>query len=557
MNSKKNLIIAIIVLLIGNTFAQTTGNTVFSGIKVHTIKLYFKQPHYWDSLTTYYSQGNEQYMVAKVIINGTVLDSCGVRLKGNSSYSIPGKKKSMKIDFNQYKDDQKYDGLKGLFINNGFSDPSFLREKLHLDFCRDAGIPAPRANYAFVSINDTAWGLYTTVEPVDKKFLSNHYNNKDGNLYKAVDAFPGDAGNTTPGQQISQVYSDFVYYGSAQSNYTSHYELKTDDSANPWTDIISVIDLLNNSTDIVNTLPSKVNLTSVYKGIGTDILFASLDSYTDSGRNFYVYFNESTGKMEWIIWDTNMSFGAYSSTNINNITMETLSLIYTAGTASRPLIGKIFNNSTLKTSYLKTVGDVFNKYFIPSNFFTHIDSIVTIIRPYVVQDTQKQYTIEQFDSNINSDLTISGGGQPGGDQPGGGQPGGVQRIPGIKSFITLRQANVKTQLAAYGITGINETKSEIPSSYSLYQNYPNPFNPTTIIKFALPKTSSVKLVVYDMLGRVISTVVNSEMSAGTHEFKFDAQNLASGIYFYRISVGDPSLHSGQVFVQSRKMILLK
>ncbi|MDP3582645.1 MAG: CotH kinase family protein, partial [Ignavibacteria bacterium] len=172
-------------------FAQNSGDAVFSGIKVHTIKIQFDQTNYWDSLTTYYNQGNEQYIVAKVTINGTVVDSCGVRLKGNSSYGHPNNKKPMKIDFNQYRDDQRYDGLKGMFLNNCFSDPSFTREKVHLDFCRDAGIAAPRANFALVYINDVVWGLYSIVEPVDSKFLKRNYDNNDGNLYKAVDAFGG------------------------------------------------------------------------------------------------------------------------------------------------------------------------------------------------------------------------------------------------------------------------------------------------------------------------------------------------------------------------------
>jgi hypothetical protein len=284
-----------------------------------------------------------------------------------------------------------------------------------------------------------------------------------------------------------------------------------------------------------------VNLKSVYKGIGADILFASLDSYTESGRNFYVYFNETTKKMEWIIWDTNMSFGGYPG---NSATPESLSLLYTSSATKRPLIGKIFNNATLKSDYLQTIGDVFNRYFVPDKFFAHIDSIVTVIRPYVIQDAKKQYTLAQFDANIQSDITITNSGAPGGKS---------ERKPGIKSFITTREANVKTQLANYGITDIEDSdyRSGIPSEYSLSQNYPNPFNPETIINYSLPQAGNVNLVVYDMLGREVTTLVNEYKPAGNFSIKFSVGNLniSSGVYFYRITAGQTAL--------TKKMILIK
>jgi len=556
MNLKRRFILMFIILSAYCSYAQNAGDTFFTGIKVHTIKLYFDQPNYWDSLTTYYTQGNEQYMVAKVVIDGTELDSCGARLKGNSSYSHPNNKKPMKIDFNEYRDDQKYDGLKGLFLNNCYSDPSFIREKMHLDFCKNAGIAAPRGTFAFIYINDSVWGLYSIVEPVDKKFLSTHFNNKGGNLYKAVDAFGGDGGGNgggggnpgggpgggnPGGGQTSQVLSDFAFYGDSVSNYTSRYELKTDDSATPWTDLVSVIDVLNSSSNMATDLPQKVNMESIYKGMGTDILFASLDSYVESGRNFYVYFNESTQKMEWIIWDTNMSFGGYSGGN-NNTTAETLSITYVNSTASRPLISKVYGNSTLKTEYLKTFADMFSSYFVPATLLEHADSIAAVIRPYVELDSRKQYTLAQFDTNIKSDVSVSGGGN--------GQGGGQQRIPGIESFITARQASVKTQLANAGVLDVKEqTTSSIPAVFKLAQNYPNPFNPTTTIGFSIPQSGNVTLKIYNVLGREVAALVNGYKNAGNYSVNFDGSKLSSGVYFYELKSGKYS--------NTKKLLLLK
>ena len=88
-----------------------------------------------------------------------------------------------------------------------------------------------------------------------------------------------------------------------------------------------------------------------------------------------------------------------------------------------------------------------------------------------------------------------------------------------------------------------------PASYLLEQNFPNPFNPSTTIKYELPKSSTVKLIVYDLLGREVSLLVNERRDAGVYEVKFDGLTLASGVYVYRLQAGD--------FVQSRKLTILK
>ena len=99
------------------------------------------------------------------------------------------------------------------------------------------------------------------------------------------------------------------------------------------------------------------------------------------------------------------------------------------------------------------------------------------------------------------------------------------------------------------ITDVESTKETAPNEFVLAQNYPNPFNPSTTIKYKLKTKSEVKLYIYNVIGREIKTLVNQQQTAGEHSVTFDASNLASGIYIYRLKIGS--------FEQSRKMLLLK
>jgi hypothetical protein len=98
-------------------------------------------------------------------------------------------------------------------------------------------------------------------------------------------------------------------------------------------------------------------------------------------------------------------------------------------------------------------------------------------------------------------------------------------------------------------TGINSNGSEIPESYSLSQNYPNPFNPSTNINFSIPKSTFVKLTVYNMLGEEVALLANGRFDAGSYRVDWDASTITSGVYFYTLSAAD--------FVDTKKMVLVK
>lgn len=125
--------------------------------------------------------------------------------------------------------------------------------------------------------------------------------------------------------------------------------------------------------------------------------------------------------------------------------------------------------------------------------------------------------------------------------------GGINRSSQDKrqgaSILCVRDADPLTD------TSVDESKADVPTGITLEQNYPNPFNPSTQIAFELPAQASVRLSVYDLLGREVAVLVNDIRSAGSHTVTFNAANLASGVYLYQLVADGQST--------SRRMLLMK
>ena len=416
------------------TMAQAPSDSLFNTDQVIDIQLTFSQPSYWDSLLAYYDEGLERQLLASVVLTdatGTyTYDSVGVRFKGNSSYGLP-EKKSMKIDFNEYVSGQKYHGVKKINLNNGFNDPTLLREKIFFDFCQDMDVLAPRAIFGNVTINGALLGFYGVVEQVDKEFLDRWVDDTNGNLFKAGDQFGAGTGGTAA--------ADLAWYGNAQSSYEARYELKTNEAVNDWSDLIALIDVINNTTNsqLEAQLPLLTDLQPMLRSLAIDNLFSNLDSYINSARNFYIYHNDTTGLWQWIKWDANEAFGRYSGGQSN---LVDLAPNYVAN--ARPLMTRIMNVPAIYSLYQVeycAACDAFDN----AQLDPRIDALAALIQAHVFADPNKQYTNAQFTANLAGNITAGGG------------PGGNQTIYGLKSFINGRRQFL-TPLLTCSTIGMHE-----------------------------------------------------------------------------------------------------
>jgi spore coat protein CotH len=414
-------ILAIVLLFPFTLRSQNTkGDILFQSAAVHEIYLDFSQTGFWDSLTANYT--TDTYMKCNVTIDGLMLPSIGAKLKGNSSYNNPSIKKSFKLDLNEYITAQDYDGLKKLNLNNCFKDPSFMREKLMLDFCNHFGIPAPRCTYAKVYLNNTYWGLYTIVEETNNAFLDRHFFENDGNIFK---------GDPT---------GDLKWLSSTQSNYYNKYELHSNETLNDWSDLVNLIDEINN-TPIANwadSVDAVLNIQSVIKAWAACAVFADYDSYAGSGHNYFLYHNLLTNKFEWIVWDVNEGFGNFTM-NMQASQIENSSMFYISNPANRPLYDKLLQVPEYKSQYTSAVCEMVDGYFNSWVMDPKIDSLANKIRAAVYADPNKFYSNQQFEDNLSSNITQQG------------NPGGAL-VLGLKSFIVNRRSSLVNELVNYNCT---------------------------------------------------------------------------------------------------------
>jgi hypothetical protein len=487
----KRLILSLCLLFTLPNLKAADGDSIWETPIIHDIYFTFSQVGYFDSLLETHTTGN--YLQCDMTFDGVVLPSVGLRFKGNSSFNGAGQKKSMKVDLNEFVAGQDYDGIKKFNLNNLFKDPTFIREKLTLDYMRRCGMHAPRCTYARVYYNNVYWGLYTVIEDVNGKFLNQHFGNKDGNLFK------GDP------------HGDLRWFGSSVSSYTPHYELD-DTVTNDWTDLVNLIDVINNSpaSSYYNSVEDSLVGLDFISNCIINNMFVNLDSYCGSGHNYYIYHDSTWMKWRWLPWDVNESFGSFTL-GMTPTQLQTLAFDYVNQPTSRPLFSNMMADPTYRQIYIYTYC-LYMENFTNAYLDPYIDSLANLIRTDVYADPNKFYTNSEFETNLTSDITSSG--------PGGGN------ILGLKDFITARRASLETQLAAYGCyVGTNDLETESESIVV----YPNPAN--DILWVTMPDAwvnSEFTCQIVDYSGRL---VLNTVHQPGTFNFSIDLSEISNGLYY--------------------------
>ncbi len=217
--------------------------------------------------------------VATVTVDGVRLEQVGIRKKGFLG-SLDDDKPSLKLDLDQTVPGQNVAGLRGLTLNNNKQDPSALRQCLAYQLFTAAGVPAPRCNFAHVTVNGRELGVYTHVEAVGKRMLARHFASNDGRLYEGT-------------------LSDF------RPGWMATFEPKTDEANPDRSELEDLAAALTAPDDqLLARLAPLLDVDRFINFWAMETLIEHWDGYANNTNNFFIYRDPSTGLIDFLPWGT-------------------------------------------------------------------------------------------------------------------------------------------------------------------------------------------------------------------------------------------------------------
>ena len=364
-------------------------------------RLTFAQANWWTLLLQNYAP--EIDIPADFTVDGKVYKNVGVRFRGNTSYTQlpPGsEKKCFNIQLDSFVAGQDIYGYDHLNLNNGFHDPSFMREFLGYWVCRRHGL-APKANFVKLYLNNVYWGVYLNVQQPNKDMMKEWFRSNDGNRYRG---FP--TSGTFGGGRCA-----LTWLGSVVSSYLSAYQAKQGDG----TDLMQLCNVLNNtpSAQLQATLPAIFSVDQFYRYAACMNVMTNTDSYIGSGKDHFVYHDEIYGAFHMFPFDLNETLAGST----------TLSPTYNNTTATYPAFAKTLVFADWNQRYLAHYRSVFQDTVNWNHLGPIVTKYHTMIAADVAADTKKIYTTQQFHDNLTLTVSTANG-----------------NIPGLKPLIDARYA---------------------------------------------------------------------------------------------------------------------
>ncbi|MCD4708161.1 MAG: CotH kinase family protein [Candidatus Sabulitectum sp.] len=394
---------------------------LFVGDEVQEIRLYFYEDNFWSLLEDNYQ--DKIYLQAEFQWEDVSFDTVGVRFKGGSSFTgNPTMKKSFKIDFNEFVDNQDFLGLRKINLNCNFHDPSFVREICAYELCAEAGLPAVRTTFAALYINDIYWGLYTVIEQFDGQFVEDHFGpEEDGNLWK------GDN------------HGSLEYLGESQEAYFTEYELKTNEEENDWSGLIELTYGLNNTASefLPDSLSNLMDVNTALALLAVDNLLVNLDSYAGRCANYYLYHKDLDDRFVFSNWDMNESWGVFDFWNHSIEELQSLDIYWVspAPGESRPLAVNLWSVDEYQQVYEGHILRLMSGGADPDALVSRMEELRDIIRDWVYLEVppRSMFSPEQFEAAMDQNIPTG--------------PGGF--IPALETFIRNRDAYLTNLLGSW------------------------------------------------------------------------------------------------------------
>lgn len=365
---------------------------LYNNTTVGTIEISFSQSNWDQILDTYYANGNDERLIATVIINGESFDSVGVKYKGNSTFNPNNTKNPFNLKLDEFIN-QDYQGYTTLKLSTGDKDPSFVREVLGYEIARKY-MDAPRANYVKIYINGNYHGLYDNVESVNGDFQEKYlYANRKETRIKCNPANVMNGG------------SSLEYLGANESTYYDYYEL---DSDSGWLDLINLCNIVDNAPALIETY---LDIDRAIWMLAYNNVLVNLDSYTGPFKQNYYLIMAKNNNMTPVIWDLNQNFGSFSMINPGPGTsnLAEMSLRLRENDATWPLLKLIFDNPTYKRMYIAHCKTIFEENIANELYYSRAQELQTSFASALQNDNNAIFSYTQAQSNLTTSVASGGG----------------------------------------------------------------------------------------------------------------------------------------------------
>ena len=292
---------------------------------------------------------------AQVTVDGETHADVGVRKKGFIG-SLNTDKPSLKLRFDKYVDGQFLGGaMERMTLNNSIQDASLINTCLAYQIFADAGLPAPRCNFATVKVNDQHLGLYVHVEEIKPPFLARHFAHAQGNLYEGT-------------------VSDF------RPGWRGTLEKKTNEDANDWSDIDAVVAALQDPTPAgLAALDAIVDRDRFLSFWATEVLVGHWDGYVGNRNNFHLY-REPDAPFVFIPWGVDQVFSLEEDPNpLDSISQPPLSVMAHGAIAHR-----LYQDDAGRTAYIARLQELLDTVWNETALLESTNAMAAIVQQYTL-----------------------------------------------------------------------------------------------------------------------------------------------------------------------------
>lgn len=359
-------------------------------------------------------------------LGGRTFTNVATRYKGNGTYlsSLSGWKRSFKVDLNKFTPGQKLGEIDEINLHNLIDDRSGMSDALAYEFFRDAGVPAPRTAYAYLTVSVTGeWerkplGLYVLVEPVNEEFADEWFGSKKTPIFKPV------------------TYELFRHLGDDWAAYAAIYDLKTRATPAQQRRVMDFARLVSFADDaeFAARLGEFLDLEEFARFLAGEVLLSCYDSFLSNGQNYYFYLDPRSNKFGFIPWDMDLAWGGFFL--LGTMQQREQASIWHPWVGEHRFLERVMAVEPFRQLYRAQLEDFAARLFVPGRLQPRIDEVARILRSPIAAESD--FRLEKFEQAVGDTWPEH--------SPRGGGQGANRPVLPIKRFIANRARSVRQQL---------------------------------------------------------------------------------------------------------------